>query len=361
MESIETLKQELKAQKEAVESKGGTVIVSNNNPSPSEITAGIESIPIFTFKETTATEADVKEGKTYYNGDGELRTGILATYDYDLEMMKHTTFYNESVKMSEQTMRVEVPVGTRHIRQYGFAYNPNYIEFYFNSDLQEIKNHAFYNCVNFTFPIFSSLENLTHIGAYCFSGVKAGTFDLENLPPNLRVLSERSFNNIAVEGTSIIIPDKIEVMAAYVFASSTKLQMNTFVYPSIIPYQNLSGGLLQNLCFDCDFTIPPNVRLVCERFNFSGSFNNITVPSTCINIQSQAFGGASTEPVSDFKLKTATFESLNPPYFTTNVFAPQNKTNNFKIYVPDESIEAYKAAYGFSNYADYIYPMSQKE
>ncbi len=45
MTALETLKQELLAQKAAIEAKGGTVIVKNTYPSPSEITAGIATIP----------------------------------------------------------------------------------------------------------------------------------------------------------------------------------------------------------------------------------------------------------------------------------------------------------------------------
>ena len=45
MTALEELKQELINQKNAIESKGGTVIVANTYPSPAEITAGIKTIP----------------------------------------------------------------------------------------------------------------------------------------------------------------------------------------------------------------------------------------------------------------------------------------------------------------------------
>lgn len=45
MTALEELKQELINQKNAIEDKGGTVIVANTYPSPAEITAGIKTIP----------------------------------------------------------------------------------------------------------------------------------------------------------------------------------------------------------------------------------------------------------------------------------------------------------------------------
>lgn len=53
MTALETLKQELIAQKKAIEEKGGTVIVKNDYPSPSEITAGIKTIPTTSTSQTT--------------------------------------------------------------------------------------------------------------------------------------------------------------------------------------------------------------------------------------------------------------------------------------------------------------------
>lgn len=45
MNSIEELKEQLLLQKSAIEAKGGTVTVAGTNPSPAEITAGINTIP----------------------------------------------------------------------------------------------------------------------------------------------------------------------------------------------------------------------------------------------------------------------------------------------------------------------------
>ena len=60
-------------------------------------------------------------------------------------------------------------------------------------------------------------------------------------------------------------------------------------------------------------------------------------------------------------MKTITFERETPPTFGMYLFSDIFLNKGLKIYVPDNSIEAYKAATNFSKYSNYIYPMSQKD
>jgi hypothetical protein len=94
---------------------------------------------------------------------------------------------------------------------------------------------------------------------------------------------------------------------------------------------------------------------------YGTSFNNITIPATCTSFGNAAFYMLKTEAASYRRLKTVTFESVTPPTFGTYPFADQDITNNFKIYVPDESVSAYKAVSRLSSFANYIYPVSQKD
>ena len=55
---------------------------------------------------------------------------------------------------------------------------------------------------------------------------------------------------------------------------------------------------------------------------------------------------------------TYVFTSTTPPSVTGNGQITTDITNS-KIYVPDEALNAYKAATGFSDYASYIYPVSE--
>lgn len=54
-------------------------------------------------------------------------------------------------------------------------------------------------------------------------------------------------------------------------------------------------------------------------------------------------------------LDTVIFHSKTPP----NMIADIGNPSKYTIYVPDESVEAYKSATNWSNYADYIKPLSE--
>lgn len=74
----------------------------------------------------------------------------------------------------------------------------------------------------------------------------------------------------------------------------------------------------------------------------------IKFPSTVTSLGSSTCYGCTA-------LETVVCEAVTPPSFNA-VFDSTNST--FVIYVPDESVEAYKAASGWSAYASRIYPMS---
>lgn len=135
MSTLTELKQELILQKTAIESKGGSVKVANTNPSPSEITAGINTIIIPYLSSSTATEADVLEGKTFYSMDSTLKTGTLN--------------FNEIINVfcpfldTGDTMAFTFPEGVKTIQPYLFYKNPRKLTITFNSDLEEIGSNAF--------------------------------------------------------------------------------------------------------------------------------------------------------------------------------------------------------------------------
>lgn len=112
--------------------------------------------------------------------------------------------------------------------------------------------------------------------------------------------------------------------------------------------------------FNCDFSIPKNVTSVGLYFNYNGCFHNITIPSGT-SLSNYCFGATSSMAASDLYLKTVTFVGENPSSIGTSCFATQNITNGFKIYVPDNSVEAYKNVTNLKPYIDCIYPVSEKE
>ncbi len=96
-------------------------------------------------------------------------------------------------------------------------------------------------------------------------------------------------------------------------------------------------------------------NLVTHGNNVYGSNTvlGIIIGDQITSISNEAFGGAYALQVRYVVIKATT-----PPTCGTNIL---RYNNNPKIYVPDESVDAYKAAIGFSTYASKIYPITQFE
>lgn len=86
-----------------------------------------------------------------------------------------------------------------------------------------------------------------------------------------------------------------------------------------------------------------------DGFAFGGFKYALTVviPSNVARILYDAFNGC-------IRLASVTVESTTPPFIESGAFA---NTNNCPIYVPANSVNTYKSASGWSNYALRIQPI----
>ena len=75
------------------------------------------------------------------------------------------------------------------------------------------------------------------------------------------------------------------------------------------------------------------------------SLTSIIIPSSVTSIRTSAFENCTS-------LVSVTIEATNPPSVDGSVF--RNTSSNLVIYVPAESVNAYKSASGWSNYASKI-------
>lgn len=110
-----------------------------------------------------------------------------------------------------------------------------------------------------------------------------------------------------------------------------------------------------------------NTFIASDAFNFCPSIINVSIPSSVTVIAGNAFYSCTylryiiiPSSVTTFgnsvfgncvRLTSITVKATTPPTLGSNVF---NKTNNCPIYVPAESVEAYKAASGWTSYASRI-------
>jgi len=358
MSSFETMKQELKAQRELIKQKGGTIMVANDYPSPAEVTAGIQTIETPDFTLATATEEDVVEGKTFFSNSSQLKTG---TGLFKSGMMDHLFMVDFNKQTTEDRLYYALPENLTTIRQYCFYSNYNNICIKFNSQLKEIKEYAFYFAKNFSFENFSDATNLKSIAKYAFANASVAGMNFAALPDSVTTIATYAFHNVTnVECSDFRFPSSLTSLANSVYRSDTRREVSSLDM-SNYPLAALSDYTFFNNAFNCDIVFPENFQQIKPYCFYNGSCNNVVFPTTLTKLDNYCFYAESSKPLSNFYLETVTFNSAIPPTFGAQVFAKQHLTNGLKIYVPDNAVDQYKAANNFTEYAQYVYPMSQKE
>jgi len=356
MDSLTTLKNELKIQKEIIESKSGVVAVKNTNPSPAEISEGIRTIPSFDLSESTAEEEDVAYGKTFYSKNAILKTGTGIT---SAPIMNALFMCDANTLIYDDEIYYLVPEGTTKIKDYYFSENIHNVTFTFNPDLTVIGQYAFHKASNFTFTNYDQLTNLTSIGSRAFFECSMEGTNFGILPTTLKTIGSYAFGNSICLNMDIKIPKSLTTFNQAAFYSGTRIAVNNLDL-SECSVATLPSYAFYALAFNCDFVAPSTIKTIETFFNCSGSFRNITLNDGVI-LKNQAFGSYTSEPISNFYLETVTFLGETPASIGKTPFAVQNIQNGFKIYVPDNSVEAYKAVANLASFVDCIHPMSEKE
>jgi hypothetical protein len=235
------------------------------------------------------------------------------------------------------------------------------------------------NCGNlgfFSFQDSSALlainipNNITSISASSFSGCRS--LKRAIITNNITTLNSNTFAtcNSLVD---FVFPNTITTLTGLIFsncASLTKIKL---------PNSITSMGSAFTSCISLEtINIPNNITSLTEGF-FSGcsSLKEVVMSNAIITINNQSFLNCFTLQSLEFSntlttitafgqnfanctsLLEYTFLSTTPPTLgSTTAFSGINAA--CKIYVPDASVAAYKAATNWSTYANYIYPLSTK-
>ena len=160
------------------------------------------------------------------------------------------------------------------------------------------------------------LNGVTLIGDYAFK--KTSGYTSITIPPSVTTFGSGAFNSVS--GLNSVTID---------YASNATLGVNQFRDSSIT-----------------SLTIGSNPTSIGESmFTNCTGLTTLVIPSNISSIGGYAFRDCTG-------LTSITVESVTPP--TLGGIYVFNNTNNCPIYVPSNSVDAYKAASGWSNYASRI-------
>ena len=358
MNSIDQLKQEIKNQKEAIEERGGTVNVANLNASPAEITAGIKTMQHWDLSDATATESDVLKGKTFYALNNATRTGTLEAMD--LETI-HLLFAN-TVTPAEGTTPLEyyIPAGTTKVKDYFMGHTVTYINVYLNPEVTEIGKGAFQESSSICIYNLNGHQNITKVGDHGLSNVRG--IDLSNLPPNLASAGQQAFSETVYNNKIIKLPSSLAYIGPYCFGSynaAFRAVVNS-VDINDLPVSPTSTFLFAGVSINGNWSSPSYMTNIPGAIFWRGGPKTFYIGENVTLVGAQIAGFPPEEPLENKYFNTAVFYCETPPIFYNNTFGTiASLPEDFKVYVPDQSIEAYKAKSYIKQYANYMHPLSE--
>ena len=166
--------------------------------------------------------------------------------------------------------------------------------------------------------------DVTTIGDYAFYNCKALTS--VTIPDSVTTIGGAAFGSCGAL-TSVTIPDSVTKIGSYAFDSCSAL---------------------------ISVTIPDSVTTIGDyAFAFCDALTSVTIPDSVTKIGQQALDDCTS-------LKEVYCKPITPPSLGNSSVFDSNASGR-KIYVPTASVDAYKAATYWSEYASAIYPYTFTE
>lgn len=220
---------------------------------------------------------------------------------------------------------------------------------YIPESITTIGEGAFYNCTSLYFDILN-LKNLISLGQNAFYGVKIKKLvinALTRIPAG--TTSTQNFGNKATL-EEIVLSEDITTIPTYAFLQYKNLR-------GVVNHPNLTsiGACAYNTTAITRIEDLGSITTILGGNTIEATFGNcaslsfVRLPATLTAIGRQAFYACKA-------LEIFICAAVVPPSLDSTTFSSTNST--FIIYVPDESVEAYRIATNWSAYASRIYPLS---
>lgn len=267
-------------------------------------------------------------------------------------------FYNNSANGE-----LVLPIDLEYIGACAFENNHFYSELNLPAKLKHIGKSAFHSLDTHFYGNFQIPENLIYLGSYAF-GESSGLLTCEELViPNgitevphkaiyynihakrlvlhegITEIGSFAFENDNIGG-ELYLPSSIRYIGDYAFwegqySGELNLPENLlFLGENAFSFcNNLTGKLI----------IPSGLEIIGERaFGYCTSLESLYIPEYVTHIGEEAFVGC-------FGLTMITCMAKEPPVLGRDAFAGLNM-GLVKVYVPEESVEAYRHADGWKDF-----------
>ena len=239
---------------------------------------------------------------------------------------------------------VTIPDSVTRIEGFAFSHCSNLTSVTIPDSVTEIEFNAFSNCSNLisvTIP-----DGVTTIGDSAFTGCDSLTeFTGKFAEDNGRILVvDGTLVAFAPAGiTEYSIPDGVTTIGDSAFRDCVNLTSVT-ISDSVVNIGPIAFGYCDNLT---SVTIPDSVTTIGNyAFTYCDNLTSVTIGNSVTTIGTSTFNGCKS-------LTSAYCKATTPPSLgDTSVF--DSNGSGRTIYVPTESVDAYKSATNWSEYADAI-------
>ena len=254
------------------------------------------------IKENTATSSRKATLQLVCN---DTEVGTISIYQQGVEVANNELIYTSSDgKIIElyQTMGFNANIVSN-------TYSNGRGVIVFDKDITAISEYAFYKCTKLT--SIKMPKSITKIREYAF--YNSGLTNIE-MPNNVTEIETFAFYSTDI--VNLIIPDSVTTIGSYAFYGCTSLT---------------------------SVTIPDGVTSIGnDAFGYCNSLTSVTIGDSVTSIGDRAFYDC-------YSLTSVYCKPITPPMGGNRMF--DNNVSGRTIYVPRDSVEAYKSASSWSAYA----------